>query len=87
MITAEQIVAKIQKAIPGAQVRVHDLTGTNDHWSAVVVAPGFEGKTRVEQHKMVQASLKAEIDDNTVHALQLKTFVSAEAARKAGVSL
>jgi stress-induced morphogen len=86
MITAEQIVAKIQKAIPGAQVKVHDLTGTNDHWSALVVAPAFEGKSRVEQHKMVQASLKAEIDANTVHALQLKTFTP-EGAKKAGVSL
>lgn len=81
MITAQEIVDRIQKALPGAQVKVVD-TGGGDHWSAVVVAPQFEGKTRVEQHMMVKAPLKDKIQDNTIHALQLKTQTPAEAARK-----
>ncbi len=78
MITADEIVKKIQTAIPGAIVRVQD-TGGGDHWSAVVIAAAFEGKSRVEQHKMVQAPLKANIADNSIHALQLKTMTPAEA--------
>lgn len=78
MITADEIVKRIQDAIPGATVRVQD-TGGGDHWSAVVVAKAFEGKTRVEQHKMVQAPLKDKIDDNSIHALQLKTMTPKEA--------
>ena len=78
MITAEQIVEKIQAAIPGAVVRVQD-TGGGDHWSAVVIAAAFEGKSRVEQHKMVQAPLKDKIADNSVHALQLKTLTPQQA--------
>jgi acid stress-induced BolA-like protein IbaG/YrbA len=81
MITAKEIVERIQKALPGAQVQVVD-TGGGDHWSAVVVAPQFEGKSRVEQHKMVQAPLKDKIADNSIHALQLKTQTPAEATRK-----
>ncbi|MBX3465940.1 MAG: BolA family transcriptional regulator [Planctomycetes bacterium] len=78
MITADEIVQRIQAAIPGAVVRVQD-TGGGDHWSAVVVAQAFEGKTRVEQHKMVQAPLKDKIADNSIHALQLKTMTPKEA--------
>lgn len=80
MITADEIVKKIQTAIPGAIVRVQD-TGGGDHWSAVVIAAAFEGKSRVEQHKMVQAPLKANIADNSIHALQLKTMTPAEAEK------
>ncbi len=80
MITADEIVKKIQSAIPGAVVRVQD-TGGGDHWSAVVIAAAFEGKSRVEQHKMVQAPLKANIADNSIHALQLKTMTPAEAEK------
>jgi acid stress-induced BolA-like protein IbaG/YrbA len=80
VITADEIVKKIQSAIPGAEVRVQD-TGGGDHWSAVVIAAAFEGKSRVEQHKMVQAPLKANIADNSIHALQLKTMTPAEAAK------
>ncbi|MCO5168971.1 MAG: BolA/IbaG family iron-sulfur metabolism protein [Planctomycetes bacterium] len=78
MITADEIVQRIQTAIPGAVVRVQD-TGGGDHWSAVVIAQAFEGKTRVEQHKMVQAPLKDKIADNSIHALQLKTMTPKEA--------
>lgn len=78
MITADQIVKRIQDAIPGAVVHVQD-TGGGDHWSAVVIAEAFDGKTRVEQHKMVQAPLKDKIDDNSIHALQLKTLTPAQA--------
>lgn len=80
MITAEQIIERIQAAIPGAVVDVQD-TGGGDHWAAVVVAAAFEGKTRVEQHKMVQAPLKDKIDDNSIHALQLKTMTPREAGQ------
>ncbi len=83
MITADEIVKRIQDAIPGAVARVQD-TGGGDHWAAIVVAQAFEGKTRVEQHKMVQAPLKDKIDDNSIHALQLKTMTPAE-AEKAGL--
>ncbi len=85
MITADEIVQRIQTAIPGAAVRVQD-TGGGDHWAAIVVAAAFEGKTRVEQHKMVQAPLKDKIDDNSIHALQLKTLTP-EQAQQAGLAL
>ena len=38
-----------------------------------------EGKSRVEQHKMVQQPLKDKIADNSIHALQLKTLTPQQA--------
>jgi stress-induced morphogen len=61
-------------AFPGARVEVTDLTGTQDHFQAVVVTPAFEGKTRVEQHQMVYAAL-GDLMKGDVHALALTTRV------------
>ena len=59
-------------AFPGARVEVADLTGTQDHFQALVVAPAFEGKTRIEQHQMVYAAL-GELMKGEIHALALTT--------------
>jgi stress-induced morphogen len=78
MIAIESVRAMILAAFPGAEVTITDLTGTSDHFEAVVVAKEFEGKSRIEQHKMVYGSLGAHMG-NAIHALALKT--SAPAAR------
>ena len=52
---------------------LEDLTGTKDHYRAVVVSPTFAGKTRVEQHQAVYAAL-GELMDGPVHALSLGTY-------------
>ena len=69
---AEDIVALIETALPGAVVEMRDLAGDNDHWAAKVTAPQFAGKTRVAQHKMVYEAL-GERMGGELHALQLTT--------------
>ena len=69
---AEDIVAPIEAALPGAVVEMRDLAGDNDHWAAKVTAPQFAGKTRVAQHKMVYEAL-GERMGGELHALQLTT--------------
>ena len=69
---AEDIVALIEAALPGAVVEMRDLAGDNDHWAAKVTAPQFVGKTRVAQHKMVYEAL-GERMGGELHALQLTT--------------
>jgi stress-induced morphogen len=59
-------------AFPGARVEVTDLTGTADHFQAVVVASEFAGRSRVEQHRMVYAAL-GELMAGPIHALALTT--------------
>ena len=66
---------RIETAIPGASARVE---GADRHFSAVVVAPAFEGRSRVEQHQMIYALFRDEMASEEVHALALKTYTPAE---------
>lgn len=63
----------IETALPGAEAEVLDETGTGDHIRATVVAPQFEGLSRIDQHRLVKAAVKARFDDGTIHALSVKT--------------
>ncbi len=74
MITVQEIEALIQKKIPGASVRVSDMTGTGDHFEIQVSSGLFKGKPLIEQHRMVFAALEKEMD-RRIHAVQLKTLV------------
>ena len=73
---------RIEEALPGAMARVE---GAEAHFSAVVVAKAFEGKTRIEQHQMIYALFREEMASQEIHALSLKTCTPAEWEReKAG---
>ena len=74
MPSAEDIRQRIEAAIPGAHAEVEDYTGGGDHFRATVTAPAFEGRSRVEQHRLVYAVFGAEIGA-AIHALALKTQV------------
>ena len=64
---------RLRAAFPGAErIEVQDLTGTKDHYKAVIVAKEFQGKTRIEQHQLVYAAL-GELMAVPVHALALET--------------
>lgn len=73
-MTEAQMIKRIEMLGPGTQVRMVDLTGTQDHWQAIIVSPAFTGKSMVEQHRMVFALFKDEVASNDVHALTLKTY-------------
>ncbi|MAA75419.1 MAG: BolA family transcriptional regulator [Salinisphaeraceae bacterium] len=70
MYSAEQIQDLIEAALPDAQVRVEGDDG--QHFAALVVSPQFEGKSRIEQHRMVYAALGDRMGGE-IHALSLRT--------------
>jgi stress-induced morphogen len=70
----QQLKARLETLATGTQAEVNDLTGTQDHYQAVVISPVFEGKLMIEQHRMVYKLLQTEVDSGEVHALTLKTF-------------
>jgi stress-induced morphogen len=72
MPTASEIKQRIEAAIPGAQAEVEDYTGGGDHFRATVVAPAFEGLSRIQQHRLVYDVFGAEVG-GAIHALALKT--------------
>ena len=48
------------------------LRGDGDHYSATVISKTFDGKSKIEQHKMVYNSLEGKMGKE-LHALMLKT--------------
>lgn len=69
---AKTIENLILAALPDAQVHIEDLRGDGDHYSAHVVSAAFEGKSRVEQHRMVQNAV-LKILGAELHALAIQT--------------
>jgi stress-induced morphogen len=72
MPTTEDIKQRIEAAIPASEAQVEDLTGGGDHFRATVVSPAFEGRTRIEQHRMVYDVFGDEVG-GPIHALSIKT--------------
>ena len=77
-MTPDQLKARISTLGAGTDVEIIDLTGTQDHYQAIVISPAFEGKLMMEQHRLVMGILKPEIDSGEVHALTMKTFTPAQ---------
>lgn len=69
---------KLETLAPGTYAEVMDLTGTQDHYQAIVVSSVFEGKVKMEQHRLVFGLVKSEVDSGEVHALTLKTFTPSQ---------
>lgn len=73
MIEPSELERTLRAAFPGAErIEVEDLTGTKDHYKAVIVAKEFDGKNRIEQHQLVYRALGA-LMAGPVHALALET--------------
>ena len=72
MPTPAELQERIEAALPGAQVKVDDLTGGGDHFRAEIVSDRFEGLSRIQQHKLVYEVFGEEIG-GPIHALSIKT--------------
>ena len=68
----EEIKSLIKEAIPDAEISIQDLAGDENHYSATIKSKIFNGKSKIEQHKMVYKSLKGKMG-NELHALSINT--------------
>jgi stress-induced morphogen len=64
----------IKASLPDAEVEIIDLAGDDNHFSAHVTSSTFEGKSRIQQHKMVYDALGDKMG-GILHALALKTSI------------
>ncbi len=62
----------IQQGLPNAIIEVNGDDGT--HFDAIVVDASFTGKTMLKQHQIVFAALGEHFQNNSLHALGLKTY-------------
>ncbi len=77
-MSPEALKNKIENLGPETQAEIMDLTGTGNHYKAVIVSPEFKGINMIKQHRLIFDLLKKELDSGEVHALTLKTFTPEE---------
>jgi len=84
MVEAEELEERIRQGVDDvSHIVVKDLTGTKDHWEALIVSDAFSGKSPIEQHQMVYAAL-GDLMAGPVHALALKTYSPDSWAKQEG---
>ena len=71
-LTKNEISTMLMNAFPDAILELKDIAGDNNHYSAKIISKTFNGKSKVEQHKMVYKALKGKMGKE-LHALVLTT--------------
>ena len=90
MSTKDTIINKLREAFLPESLDVADEShlheghaghrpGGETHFRVYIVSPAFEGKSRIERHRMVNATLAAELK-GSVHALAVKAQTPGETA-------
>lgn len=90
MRTAEIITEKLTEAFAPASLRVVDEShqheghaghrpGGQTHFRVYIVAEAFRGKSRIQRHRMINATLSGELE-GSVHALAIHANAPGEAA-------
>jgi len=69
----EEIEKLIKESLPDAKISIEDLAGDNNHYSATIISKKFNGKSKIEQHKLVYDALRGKMGGE-LHALALKTL-------------
>ena len=71
-LTIEDIKKLITSSIPDATIEIKDLMGDSNHYSAKITSKIFNGKSKIEQHRIVYKSLQGKMG-NELHALSITT--------------
>ena len=90
MTVKDNITKKLSEAFTPTKIDVTDEShlhaghaghrpGGETHFRVYIVSPSFEGKSRIERHRMINATLAAELADR-VHALAIKAHAPGETA-------
>jgi len=90
MSTRDAIINKLREAFTPESLNVADEShlheghvghrpGGETHFRLYIVSQAFEGKSRIERHRMINAALSAELA-GSVHALAIKAEAPGETA-------
>ena len=90
MATRDLITNKLREAFLPENLEVSDEShlheghaghrpGGETHFRVYIVSTAFEGKSRIDRHRMINAALAAELA-GSVHALALKALAPGEAS-------
>ena len=71
-LTKSEISSMIMSAFRDAILELKDTAGASNHYSAKIISKIFNGKSKIEQHKLVYKALRGKMG-NELHALALTT--------------
>lgn len=72
-IAQEKLENILRSKFPNAKIKIVDLVGDQDHYSVEIEDSIFLNKSLIQQHKIVNESLREELKGE-LHAMQLKTL-------------
>ncbi len=72
LLSIKEMNKVITESIPDATIEIKDLVGDSNHYSAKITSKIFNGKSKIEQHKLVYKSLQGKMG-NELHALSITT--------------
>ena len=88
MIIQNTIEQKLQAALSPSHLEINNEShmhnvppNSESHFKVIIVCDDFKGKMLIARHRLVNATLKVELDGQ-IHALALHTFTSEEWAEK-----
>jgi stress-induced morphogen len=72
---APEVKARLEKLLESPEIQIEERLACNgnSHITLTVSSASFNGKSRVDQHRMVNEEL-ADLMKEKIHALQLKTL-------------
>lgn len=74
----EDIKRMIETGMPGSEAHV---TGDGTHFEATVIAADFDGKSLLQKHRLVYATLGASMG-GAIHALSIRAYTPEEWSRR-----
>ncbi len=69
----KKIEQRLEEGLTNPKIFLQDMTGTMDHFNAIIISDDFIGKNLIEQHRLVY-NILGDMVTNEIHALQLKTL-------------
>ena len=72
MVSEEWVASEVLKVYPKASVEATDLHGSGDHFHVRIVSDEFVGVRPLQRQMPVLKHFKEYIENNSVHALDLK---------------
>ena len=75
------IIDRIKLEINPVEITLNDMTGTKDHWEAVIISPEFEGVRLIARQQKVYKAL-GEMMAGPIHAFTMQTLTPQEAEEK-----
>ena len=72
MPNIQELKEKIEQNLPGSFVEIVDLRNDGMHYKAIVKNEKFNGKTLVEQHRMIYKALEEDFKNGSLHSLSIE---------------